>query len=193
MRKKIARVEICLVLAVFILLVVGINVAFSKKPEQKKSSIISVEPLEFLIPALNITYEKILRPDLTAEGKIALSFKKEADWEYAIIELKGYIKKYTNSTAPFGFWYGGGIGILPTFVQFSYFDWSEWKTKTEKGMGIFFSLSGNAGYKLPVGENFSLELGIGIGISGGNLTIAGENLPLTTLSWDGRFSLGYAF
>ena len=139
---------------------------------------------------LEVTWHYIY---LSVEGKITFASEKRSGWEYTLFEVRGIVKKYVQSTAPLKFWYGGGVGIAPISALYTYFDWSEWRTKTEKGAGIFFVLSGNAGYKWLLGENFTIELVLGIAYYGGNIIIAGENIPFGGLIPDGRFSLGYAF
>jgi len=192
MRGKMIRIFV--ISGIILSLGLGANVAFSQEVEKKEiTQVVSVNPLGLIYGTGNIAYEKALKPDLGVEGEVLLASQKMADWEWKAFGVAVTAKKYTEPTAPLKFWYGGGIGILPISAKYTYFDWTEGKTKTETASSIFFSLSGNAGYKWLLGESFTVEGSLGIGYYMGSLTVAGETLPFGGLVPGIGLSLGYAF
>ena len=193
-KRKGRMIKIFVILGVVLLLGVSANTCFSQEVEKKElTQVISVNPLALVYGTANISYEKALKPNLGVEGEVVFASQKMADWEWTAFGVTITAKKYTESSAPLKFWYGGGIGILPISAKYTYFDWTEWKTKTETASGTFLSLSGSAGYRWLIGEKFTIEGSLGISYYAGSLTIAGEKLPFGGITPTIGLSLGYAF
>jgi len=175
MKKRIIIVGVYLVLVMFIILGLGKNIAFGNEFKEKKSNIISISLTQLPKRILDIAYEKTLKPDFSIEIEGAIKLSRE----YVSTLIGGLVKEYPGSTAPLGFWYGGGIDIAFVYDQYG-------------NIGISPGFSGNGGYKHSLGD-ITLELNLGISFSPKIIIISHK----TNFSFDifptGRIRLGYVF
>ena len=106
---------------------------------ERPKNVISVDPLAFTQGMINAQYEKAFKPDVS--WILGINFPSSG----VAAGLGGAIgiRKYTKSIAPEGFWFGGSGGMATVSI-------SGVSTRA-------FMLVGSVGYKLILGEKFTVE------------------------------------
>lgn len=112
---------------------------------ERPKNVISVDLLALTQEMINAQYERAFKPNVSWILGVSFPSSGEAtDWGGTV-----GIRKYIKSTAPEGFWFGGSGGIATISV-------SEGSTRG-------FILVGSLGYKLILGERFTVEPYLGTG------------------------------
>jgi len=172
------------ILVMFILLIGGTQMVSSQeaRAEGEFGSVISVNPIGLLLGVANVEYEKVWKPNMSLVGQGLFAFRSSGHWKWSIFGGGVGIKRYLNPTAPEKLWFGGNASLQ--YVSAEY--WGD------KDSSIFFGLTGLAGYKWIFGQ-FTVEPSIGLLMSIGSLSIAGQSIPISGVGGALGLSLGYAF
>lgn len=184
MRGKRGMAKAGAMLVIFLLLIGATQMVSSQeaRAEEEFGSVISVNPIGLLLGVANAEYEWVWKSNVSLVGQALFVFRRSGDWRWTLFGGGVGGKRYLNPTSPEKLWFGGNASLQ--YVSAEY--WGD------KDSGIFFGLTGLAGYKWIFGQ-FTVEPALGLTIAIGSLSILGESIPLAGVGPAVGVSLGYAF
>jgi len=170
MKKK----GICLVLAMMLILgVVGTTALAKNRP----GSVVSTNVIGLAQGVINLEYEKVLNPGMS----LYVSPRLLIGGGLTGFGMIAGIKKYLNSTAPEGLWFGG-------HGNFAYVSAGTIVSATGFGGGA------NAGYKYFLTDNFIIEGSLGLAYIYMSASVLGYTYAAGgTFGVTGSIGVGYAF
>jgi hypothetical protein len=184
MRWKRGMAKAGIILVVFLLLTGATQIASPQeaRAQAEFGSVISINPFGLLLGVANAEYEKVWKPNMSFVGQAVFASRSSGDWDWMLLGGGVGVKRYLNSTAPEKLWFGGNASLQYVSADYG----------REEGSSVFLGLAGLVGYKWIFGQ-FTVEPSIGLLMSIGSLSIAGESIPITGVGGTLGISLGYAF